>query len=246
MVGARADDPEGDPPDGDPDDELALPARRAPADGRHPDAAQNRDQQRQPVEVNRERPDVDDAAGRRRDVSERKGHRRRFCRWPRPVVPRGGCAEAVSGEQPCSSKPERAVQVDVDVHGKLGAALSSKPARSSVSARQRATRSVSVSSISRSVVGIEALRLTWSSCSPLRSKRDDGFARFRSSAGFTEILTPCPLAVARGSGERRLAEQGTHLGVEVGAGWTRNCGPSRRSCEPCEVTQSTNTWLSPG
>ena len=59
MVGARADHAEGDPPDGDADDEVAVAARAPPAHAGQPDAGEDRDQQRQPVEVDRERPEMD-------------------------------------------------------------------------------------------------------------------------------------------------------------------------------------------
>ena len=54
-------------------------------------------------------------------------------------------------------------------------------------------------------------------------------------------------AVESRSGERGLSEQRSHLGVEVRRrAAPGTAGPSRKSCEPCEVTQSTSTGLSPG
>ena len=53
VVGARADDAEADAPDRDADDEIPVAALRAPAPAGQPDRSDDRDEQRQPVEVER-------------------------------------------------------------------------------------------------------------------------------------------------------------------------------------------------
>ena len=70
MVDAGADDAEGDAPDGDARDELPLAAERGPALAGQPDGGQDRDEQRQPVEVERQRAEVERAAGRAGDGAE--------------------------------------------------------------------------------------------------------------------------------------------------------------------------------
>src|SRR6185437_9307513 len=61
VVGARADDAEGDPPDGDADDEVGIAAHPLPAVGGEPDAREDRDEERQPVEMDVQRAEIDDA-----------------------------------------------------------------------------------------------------------------------------------------------------------------------------------------
>src|SRR5262249_30881547 len=80
VVEARADDAEADGPDGDPDDEVGVPTRTLPPAAREPERGEDGDEERQAVEVDRERPDVDDPARRRGDVRDRCDHRRGFCR----------------------------------------------------------------------------------------------------------------------------------------------------------------------
>ena len=61
MVEPGADDPECDPPHGDARDELPVAAERDPALPGQPDGRQDGREEREPVHVHGERPDVDDA-----------------------------------------------------------------------------------------------------------------------------------------------------------------------------------------
>jgi len=70
VVGPGADDAEGDAPDGDARDEVPLAALGGPAAAGQPDRREDRDEERQPVHVQLERPQVDDAGVRRGDVRE--------------------------------------------------------------------------------------------------------------------------------------------------------------------------------
>ena len=61
VVEAGADDPGGDSPDGHAQDEIPVAAHARPADAGQHDARDDREQQHDPVHVDRERPDMDDA-----------------------------------------------------------------------------------------------------------------------------------------------------------------------------------------
>src|SRR6185437_8740407 len=76
VVGARADDAEGDAPHRDADDEVGISAERLPALDGERDARDDRDQQRQPVQMDDERAEVERAARRRRDRRERERRER--------------------------------------------------------------------------------------------------------------------------------------------------------------------------
>ena len=77
VVEARADDPERDTPDRDAEDEIPVAAEPRPANPGQPDARRDREQQHQAVHVDVQRPDVDDAGRRRRDVREESRRRTR-------------------------------------------------------------------------------------------------------------------------------------------------------------------------
>jgi len=89
VVEARADHPEGDAPDRDPGDELPLAALRNPALAGQPDARKDRDEQRQPVHVERQRADVDDAGVRARNEGEHPRKSSRFRATGRTWLTRG-------------------------------------------------------------------------------------------------------------------------------------------------------------
>src|SRR6185437_16004546 len=64
VVDARADDPERDAPHGDPQDEVPVAAEPRPADAGEPDTRRDCDEQHEPVHVDVQRAQVDDAAAR--------------------------------------------------------------------------------------------------------------------------------------------------------------------------------------
>jgi hypothetical protein len=64
VVRARSDDAERDPPDGDADDQIPVPAEPHPAQPGQPEGGCDREQQHQAVQVDVERPEVDDAGAR--------------------------------------------------------------------------------------------------------------------------------------------------------------------------------------
>ena len=70
VVEPRADDAEGDTPHRDARDEIPFAAHRLPAVAGQPDAREDRDEQREPVHVQLQRADVDDAGVRRGDEEE--------------------------------------------------------------------------------------------------------------------------------------------------------------------------------
>src|SRR5581483_391326 len=70
VVGARADDAETDAPDRDACDEIPVAAERDPTLSAEPHAREDRNEQREPVHVELERPQVHDTGVRRRDVRE--------------------------------------------------------------------------------------------------------------------------------------------------------------------------------
>ena len=130
VVEARADDAGGDAPDGDAQDEVGVAADVAPADGREPRRGEDRDEQRQPVHVDRQRADVEGAVARRRDRGDEGRHDPGLCRVPAaPASDRGGVAgrgrvrgppggysrmrSASSDVQPRSIRVGRRVEVDV-------------------------------------------------------------------------------------------------------------------------------------
>ena len=86
VVEPRPDDAEPDAPERDAQHEIAVAPHAAPADARQPDAEQDRDQQRQAVQVDDERPDVEDAARRRRNRCDRHRHRGRLCTLRMPCA----------------------------------------------------------------------------------------------------------------------------------------------------------------
>ena len=62
VVEARTDDAGGDAPERAPVDEIPIPTARDPAAAGDPDAGRDREQQRQPVEMDRERAEIDRAS----------------------------------------------------------------------------------------------------------------------------------------------------------------------------------------
>ena len=70
MVGAGADDAETDTPHSDAHHKVPVAALREPAAAREPDRDDDGDEQRQPVEVENERPDMHGAVVGRRDVRD--------------------------------------------------------------------------------------------------------------------------------------------------------------------------------
>ena len=70
MVGARTDDAERDAPHRDPRDEIPLAAHRLPAAAGQPHTREDRDEQREPVHVQLQRADVNDARVGRRNEEE--------------------------------------------------------------------------------------------------------------------------------------------------------------------------------
>ena len=61
VVEAGADDPEGDTPDRDAQHEVPVAAAPSPAQARDPDARRDPEQQHQPVHVERQRAELEDA-----------------------------------------------------------------------------------------------------------------------------------------------------------------------------------------
>src|SRR5919109_2962882 len=95
VVGAGADDPGGDAPDGDAEEEVPVAALRPgplrPAQARDDDADGDREQQHQPVHVDVERADLEEAVrrrGNRRDHGPHSARRRRT--WLGAGSARGG------------------------------------------------------------------------------------------------------------------------------------------------------------
>ena len=106
VIEARADDAEADAPHGHPDDEVGIASLALPAACGQPDRGEDRDEERQAVEVDRERPDVDDPARRRGDVRERRDHRPGFCRLsPHPGL---GSAAPTRAANPLSLRKSSA------------------------------------------------------------------------------------------------------------------------------------------
>ena len=109
VVEAGADDAEADAPDGHARHELPVAAHPDPPPPGQPDARENRDEQRQPVHVERQRPKMDDARMRAGDRSEHRAlvdHVGQTGRtWP-----------AVTGE------PGSSVALAQDVEGEIGGA----------------------------------------------------------------------------------------------------------------------------
>ena len=70
VVQARPHDAGRDAPDGAAEDEVPVAAPPRPADARDDDRCGDRDEERQPVEMDRERPELDRARVGRRDGSE--------------------------------------------------------------------------------------------------------------------------------------------------------------------------------
>src|SRR5262245_35643483 len=77
VVDPRADDPERDSPDGDAEDEIPVAAPLHPAVAGKGDAGRDREQEHDPVEMDRERADVDRAAMRRGNARE-DAHRQKI------------------------------------------------------------------------------------------------------------------------------------------------------------------------
>ena len=119
VVEPRADDPGGDAPDRDAEDEIPVAAPLDPAVARQRDAGRDREQERDAVEVDRERADVDRAAvrrgnrGKERHRTEDSARSARACRLEQDLQRQLG-GTAVRQQLDC------AVQVDVVPHGQLG------------------------------------------------------------------------------------------------------------------------------
>src|SRR5215213_3306288 len=92
VVEPRTDDAGGDAPDGNAEDEVPVAALASPAQPGEADARDDRDQQREAVHVDCQRPEVDGTLAGRRDRRDQRGHRqgilpgRRFA-----CVVSGGC-----------------------------------------------------------------------------------------------------------------------------------------------------------
>ena len=80
VVQARADDPERDAPDRDPEDEIPVAAAPRPADPGDDDGRRDRDEERQAVEVDGERPELERARARARESTGAEASGRAFCR----------------------------------------------------------------------------------------------------------------------------------------------------------------------
>ena len=97
VVQAGADDPGGDAPDGAAEDEVPVAAAVDPAAAGDPRADRDRGEQREPVHVDRERPELERARAGRGDRRE-DAHRRRIlprCRYARPFARSSASAASV-------------------------------------------------------------------------------------------------------------------------------------------------------
>ena len=139
VVEARADDPGTDAPDRDAEDEIPVAAAPHPAVAGQRQAGRDRQQQHQPVHVDRERAEVDRAARRRRNERE-EAHRHKIlpvaavpCLLEQDFQRQLGCAAG-------AKQIDRVMQVDVLPLRELGRRPERRsPAISSCSARQAST-----------------------------------------------------------------------------------------------------------